>query len=72
MKDMFTKREVQILMLMAKGRSASNFAQSLCITMHTLKTHKKNMMRKIRETGTGDSSLLEFAIRYQEESKRYP
>lgn len=42
-----TKREVQILRLLALGMPKSEIAQKLSISEHTVDTHKKNIMKKL-------------------------
>ncbi len=44
----FSKREVEILKLLAEGRSSKEIADSLFISRHTVDTHRRNMIRKAR------------------------
>lgn len=45
-KDQFTKREIEILIQIAKGYSFTEIAELLKILPHTINTHKKNILRK--------------------------
>jgi len=42
----FSDREIEILSLMAQGRRSKEIAEELCISKHTVSTHRKNMMEK--------------------------
>ena len=42
-----TKREVQVLGHMAKGASSKEIAHSLCISEHTVMSHRKNLLKKL-------------------------
>ena len=55
-----TAREKEILFLVSRGHSNKGIADQLCITLHTVKTHRKNICRKL-ETGR----LIDL-IRYAE------
>ncbi|KMQ59911.1 LuxR family transcriptional regulator [Chryseobacterium sp. FH2] len=41
-----TKRETEVLSFMAKGYSGSEIAQILILSEHTIRTHRKNILRK--------------------------
>ncbi|MDB5261724.1 MAG: hypothetical protein JWQ14_1005 [Adhaeribacter sp.] len=61
LKDAFlSKREVEILKLLGKGYSSKEVAKELFISIHTVETHRRNMLEKtnIRDT----SCLVHFAI----------
>lgn len=45
-KDIFTKREKEILELMIQGKKSIEIAELLFISSHTVNTHRKNMLRK--------------------------
>jgi DNA-binding CsgD family transcriptional regulator len=60
-KDPFlSKREIEILKLLGKGYSSKEVADELFISIHTVETHRRNMLEKtnIRDT----SCLVHFAI----------
>lgn len=41
-----TQRELEVLSLIAKGNSGSEIAQLLILSEHTVRTHRKNILRK--------------------------
>ena len=43
-----TEREIEIIKLIVKGYSNSDIAEQLFLSIHTVYTHKKNIMRKLR------------------------
>ena len=57
----FTKRESEILQLLAAGKSSEVIAQALFISKQTVDTHRKNMLKKTGCTNT--SELISVAIR---------
>jgi len=66
---MFTKRERQILLLIAKGFTSKEIANSLFISPETVKKHRKNMIHKAMSEGLKFDSLLRFAIQFLEKDK---
>lgn len=44
--EQFTRREIEILMKVAKGNSILQIADLLNISPHTINTHKKNILKK--------------------------
>lgn len=55
-----SKRELQILRLLAKGHSSKKIAEELFISVHTVETHRRNMLEKVN---VGDTSkLVNFAM----------
>lgn len=50
-------REIDVLMLVAKGLSSKEIADQLCISVHTVSTHRKNITRK-----TGIKSVAGLAV----------
>lgn len=56
----FSKRELEVLNLICKGVSSKEIANSLFLSEHTVKTHRKNMLKKINAKNTAD--LLRFAM----------
>ncbi|QRR00405.1 response regulator transcription factor [Dyadobacter sandarakinus] len=66
---MFTKRESEIIGLVALGMSTAAIANRLFVSVHTVKTHKKNIRAKVRRSLPDPTSLIEFAIRFTEEQK---
>ncbi|WP_018342817.1 LuxR C-terminal-related transcriptional regulator [Cytophaga aurantiaca] len=43
---LFSKREIEILKLMAGGMISTEIADKLCISINTVNTHRKNIMKK--------------------------
>ena len=43
---LFSKRETEILQLIAEGLTSTEMAEKLCISIHTINTHRKNIMQK--------------------------
>lgn len=48
----FTRREKEILHLIKKGLSSKQIAEQLYLSFHTVRNHRKNMMRKTGATST--------------------
>ncbi|WP_028980421.1 LuxR C-terminal-related transcriptional regulator [Sporocytophaga myxococcoides] len=56
----FTKRELEILQLLSKGKSSYDVAALLSISEHTVFNHRKNMLEKSEKKNTAE--LISFAI----------
>jgi DNA-binding NarL/FixJ family response regulator len=57
------EREIEIIKLIAQGLTSAEIAEKLFISEHTVKTHRKNILRK---TGSGNTSqLIQFALNNQ-------
>ncbi|HEY3402059.1 MAG TPA: response regulator transcription factor [Ohtaekwangia sp.] len=55
-----SKRETEIIRFLAEGLTSLQIAEKLFIAEHTIKTHRKNILRK---TGTHNTSeLVQFAL----------
>lgn len=55
-----SKREIDIVKLVAEGLTSQQIADKLFIAEHTVKTHRKNILRK---TGVANTSqLVQFAL----------
>ena len=59
-KGTLTKRQIEILGLIAKGKTSREIADELFIGVHTVDTHRKNMVRILGLKGKGE--LLRYAI----------
>ena len=57
---MFSKRESEILSLTARGYSEKLIAEKLFLSPHTVKTHRKNMLKKAGVKNA--SALVHFAV----------
>jgi len=58
--SILTKREREVLKLIAEGYKNSETAQLLCISIHTVETHRDNLMKKLDLHNT--AALTAFAI----------
>ena len=57
-----TKREKEILKLIAQGKNNPAIAESLFLSVDTVKTHRKNLMRKLDINNT--ASLVKYALEH--------
>ena len=55
-----SKREKEILRLIAKGRSSLEISQELFISKYTVDTHRKNIHKKLNITG--HTSMVKYSI----------
>lgn len=46
--DILTNREIEILKLIAEGKVAKEISDELFISVHTIYTHRKNIMKKLK------------------------
>lgn len=59
--NFFTDREMDVLRLLGKGLKSKDIQHILNISLHTVRTHRRNMLKK---TGLDNTSqLINFAIR---------
>lgn len=51
--EAFSKREVEIIKLLGEGFTSKEIADQLCISSHTVDTHRRNMLKKagVKDTG---------------------
>lgn len=59
-KGILTKRQVEILALIAQGKTSREIADELFIGVHTVDTHRKNMIRILGLHGKGE--LMRYAL----------
>ena len=59
-KGLLTKRQIEILELVAQGKTSREIAEQLFIGIHTVDTHRKNMIRILGLKGKGE--LLRYAL----------
>ena len=55
-----TVREAEIVGLVAEGLKTAEIADQLCLSVHTVNTHRKNILRKLRLKSTAE--LVRYAI----------
>lgn len=53
-RNLFSKREKEILQLLAEGKNSLEIADLLSVSKHTITTHRKNMLRKTETHSTID------------------
>lgn len=58
--SILSAREHQILQMLSKGKTSVEIAEDLSIAFHTVKTHRRNIMRKLNAKNTAE--LLTKAI----------
>lgn len=58
--SMLTTREVEIISLVAQGITTKDIADRLCLSLHTVYTHRKNIMRKLSINSV--SEMILFAM----------
>jgi DNA-binding NarL/FixJ family response regulator len=56
-----TPREIEVLQLVAEGKSVKTIAQDLCISVRTVETHRHRIMDKLNIGSIAD--LVKYAIR---------
>ncbi|WP_158640608.1 response regulator transcription factor [Anseongella ginsenosidimutans] len=54
-----TKREKEVVRLLAAGMNSSEIAGTLCVSMHTVQAHRKNIIKKLDIRNF--AGLLKFA-----------
>ena len=59
-KGLLTKRQKEILALIAQGKTSREIGEQLFIGIHTVDTHRKNMIRILGIKGKGE--LLRYAL----------
>jgi DNA-binding NarL/FixJ family response regulator len=59
-KPLLTKREREVLKLIAEGKSNKDIADLLFVSVHTVERHRANMMEKLNLKKTAD--LVKYAI----------
>lgn len=48
MREKLTSREIEITQFILKGHSSKEIADLLCVSKHTISTHRKNIFRKLK------------------------
>ncbi len=60
--NMLTKRETEILVLIAKGRTSKEIAIELHLSKFTIDTHRKNIHKKLGLNGS--TALIKYAVEH--------
>ena len=55
-----TSREVEIIRLVAEGKAAKEIADQLFLSVHTVNTHRRNILTKLNLNNIAD--LVRFAF----------
>ncbi|AFH48383.1 Hypothetical protein IALB_0671 [Ignavibacterium album JCM 16511] len=63
----FTKRELEILLLISECNKNRNIANKLCLSHHTVETHKSNLIKKLKLKNT--TELAFYAVANKEKIK---
>jgi len=58
-RGILSKRELEIVRLLAQGYSSKCIADKLFISFHTVNTHRQHMIEKTKTKNTGE--LIQFA-----------
>lgn len=58
--SLLTKREIEVLKLIAKEYTTSEIASELFISSHTVETHRKNLIRKLNAKSL--AGLVKYAV----------
>lgn len=61
-KPQLTPREIQVLKLVARGRSSSQIARKLKVDRRTVETHRRNIMSKLGAKNTADMIIIAIGI----------
>lgn len=56
--DPLTPRELEVLNLVAQGRSDKEIAQALTLSIHTVKSHLRNILAKLQVSGRREAARL--------------
>ncbi len=56
-----SEREVEIIKLIATGLSNKQIADKLCLSLHTVNTHRKNILQKLKVNNT--AGVVMFAVK---------
>ena len=59
--EVLTKREVEVIKLIAAERTTQEIAGELCISQHTVESHRKNILRKTNVRNL--AGLIKFALK---------
>jgi len=54
LKELLTSREKKILKLISKGLSSNSIAGKVCLSVHTVETHRKNILNKLELKNTAE------------------
>lgn len=58
---MLSKREVEVVEYIAQGMTAGEVAEKMCLSVHTINTHRKNIFKKLSVNST--TELVRYALK---------
>lgn len=58
-----SEREIEVIRLMSEGLTSSDIAEKLFLSEHTVKTHRKNILKKLNLNNS--SQVVQFALSNQ-------
>ncbi len=56
-----SSREIEVIEYIAQGLTAAQVADKMCLSVHTINTHRKNIFRKLKVNST--TELVRFALK---------
>ncbi|WP_409050277.1 response regulator transcription factor [Siphonobacter sp. SORGH_AS_0500] len=62
--NLLTKQEKKIFYFLVKGNNNKEIAENLFISYHTIKTHRKNIFKKLQCSNLRDLAEYESIIEY--------
>lgn len=58
---MLSQREVEVVEYLAQGLTAGEVADKMCLSVHTINTHRKNIFKKLKVNST--TELVRYALK---------
>lgn len=55
------KREIELINMLKEGKSTKEIANDLCLSIFTIETHRKNILRKLQVKNVAE--MITFALR---------
>jgi len=59
--SILSQREIEIVELLSQGKCSTEIALGLCISKHTVDTHRRNILRKLDLPNTASAGLFAFS-----------
>ncbi len=56
-----SKREIEVVEFIAQGLTAGEVAEKMCLSVHTINTHRKNIFKKLEVNST--TELVRYALK---------
>jgi len=56
-----SQREIEVVEFIAQGLTAAQVADKMCLSVHTINTHRKNIFKKLKVNST--TELVRFALK---------